>query len=117
MGGSGVYYVFLNLHMFKNILNKKLKISSNNALHRKSQMQIYPKPVNLRAADLHWFPPSAHQGTRAFVFVNCTEVRYFNYRWLRHFVRLLQLYLSQISLMLDGVGTAACILGVQLRKS
>lgn len=112
MGGSGVYYVFLNLHMFKNIRNKKLKINSNNALHRKSQMQIYPKPVNLRAADLHWSPPSAHQGTRAFVFV-----RYFNYRWLRYFLRLLQLYLSQISLMLDGVGTAACILGVQLRKS
>lgn len=117
MGGSGVYYVFLNLHMFKNIRNKKLKINSNNALHRKSQMQIYPKPVNLRAADLHWSPPSAHQGTRAFVFVNCTKVRYFNYRWLRYFLRLLQLYLSQISLMLDGVGTAACILGVQLRKS
>lgn len=86
-------------------------------MHRNSQMQIYPKAVNLRAADLHWSPPSAHQGTRAFVFVNCTKVRYFNYHWLRHFLRLLQLFLSQISLMLDGVGMAACILGVQLRKS
>lgn len=25
MGGSGIYYIFLNLYMFKNIFNKKLK--------------------------------------------------------------------------------------------